>query len=177
MSKVSGEHSSRRQDCYSCSSDRLPILPPNTAYYKLTILELIITNNADMSASFCLSKIDKTRPYICGTCQRSFARLEYLQRYKRCHIKEKPFEYPTCLRYARRDLLLHHQKKLHHMPTTSSYAGIYHDSTSGVSGVASGRNRARKLSVAGLNPTASNTQAIYTRLRTNAITYVNGNTM
>ncbi|KAK2471318.1 hypothetical protein H9L39_17549 [Fusarium oxysporum f. sp. albedinis] len=158
--------------------NRPPILPPNTAYCRLTIPDFTITANTDASASFCLSKMDRTRPHVCGTCQRYLARLEHLQRHERCHTKEKPFECPECSRcFARRDLLLRHRKKLHHTSTTSSHAGIRRDSASGVSGVASGRNRPRKLSVAGLNPTASNTPAIYTKPRANTITPVDGNTM
>ncbi|KAH7419230.1 hypothetical protein BKA64DRAFT_541098, partial [Cadophora sp. MPI-SDFR-AT-0126] len=52
---------------------------------------------------------DKPRPHVCGTCSRSFARLEHLKRHERSHTKEKPFECPECARcFARRDLLLRH---------------------------------------------------------------------
>ncbi|KAG7404573.1 Respiration factor 2 [Fusarium oxysporum f. sp. raphani] len=151
---------------------------PNFSCFNTAVSESTITANTNAPATFCLSKMDRTRPHVCGTCQRSFARLEHLQRHERCHTKEKPFECPECSRcFARRDLLLRHRKKLHHTSTTSSHAGIRLDSASGVSSVASGQNRTRKLSVAGLNPTASNTPAIYIKPRANTITHVDGNTM
>ncbi|KAF2122623.1 fungal-specific transcription factor domain-containing protein [Lophiotrema nucula] len=66
-------------------------------------------------------KNDKPRPHVCGTCSRSFARLEHLKRHERSHTKEKPFECPQCTRcFARRDLLLRHQQKLHQQGATSS---------------------------------------------------------
>lgn len=59
-------------------------------------------------------KTDKPRPHVCGTCTRSFARLEHLKRHERSHTKEKPFQCPVCERcFARRDLLLRHKQKLH----------------------------------------------------------------
>ncbi|KAL5395539.1 hypothetical protein PMIN06_005328 [Paraphaeosphaeria minitans] len=73
------------------------------------------------SAPFPPPKTDKPRPHVCGTCQRSFARLEHLKRHERSHTKEKPFECPQCTRcFARRDLLLRHQQKLHQQGATSS---------------------------------------------------------
>ena len=40
--------------------------------------------------------------------------MEHLKRHERSHTKEKPFECPECARcFARRDLLLRHQQKLH----------------------------------------------------------------
>ncbi|KEQ76066.1 hypothetical protein M436DRAFT_40170 [Aureobasidium namibiae CBS 147.97] len=65
-------------------------------------------------AKFPPPKTDKPRPHVCGTCGRSFARLEHLKRHERSHTKEKPFECQECKRcFARRDLLLRHQQKLH----------------------------------------------------------------
>lgn len=61
------------------------------------------------------------RSHICGTCSRSFARLEHLKRHVRSHTKEKPFECPQCTRcFARRDLLLRHQQRLHQQDAISS---------------------------------------------------------
>ncbi|KAF2269808.1 DNA binding regulatory protein-like protein AmdX [Lojkania enalia] len=73
------------------------------------------------STPFPPPKTDKPRPHVCGTCSRSFARLEHLKRHERSHTKEKPFECPQCTRcFARRDLLLRHQQKLHQQGATSS---------------------------------------------------------
>ena len=44
-----------------------------------------------------------------------------MKRHERSHTKEKPFECPECTRcFARRDLLLRHQQKLHLTNTPSS---------------------------------------------------------
>ncbi|KAK2470373.1 hypothetical protein H9L39_17990 [Fusarium oxysporum f. sp. albedinis] len=140
--------------------------------------EPTITANTKAPVNFPPPKTDKTRPHVCGTCQRSFARSEHLQRHERCHTKEKPFECPECARcFARRDLLLRHQQKLHQTSTTSSRPGNRRASASGVSGVAPGRSRARKLSIAEPNPAVSYAPTIYIRPRANTITHVDGNTM
>lgn len=77
--------------------------------------------HAAANGQFPPPKTDKPRPHVCGTCGRSFARLEHLKRHERSHTKEKPFECPECTRcFARRDLLLRHQQKLHMTNTTSS---------------------------------------------------------
>lgn len=77
--------------------------------------------NTTAEGQFPPPKTDKPRPHVCGTCGRSFARLEHLKRHERSHTKEKPFECPECTRcFARRDLLLRHQQKLHMTNTTSS---------------------------------------------------------
>ncbi|KAK3680184.1 hypothetical protein LTR78_000561 [Recurvomyces mirabilis] len=96
-------------------------------------------------------KTDKPRPHVCGTCGRSFARLEHLKRHERSHTKEKPFECPECTRcFARRDLLLRHQQKLHMTNTTSSRPrNGRRESVSGAS--VSGSNRVRKNSIANGN--------------------------
>ncbi|KAF2486275.1 fungal-specific transcription factor domain-containing protein [Neohortaea acidophila] len=91
-------------------------------------------------------KTDKPRPHVCGTCGRSFARLEHLKRHERSHTKEKPFECPECTRcFARRDLLLRHQQKLHMTNTTSSrQRNGRRESVSGAS-VTSGRVRKNSI--------------------------------
>ncbi|CCG84530.1 protein of unknown function [Taphrina deformans PYCC 5710] len=68
----------------------------------------------------------KAKPYVCLTCTRPFARLEHLKRHERSHTKEKPFccdqagDIIGCgRRFARRDLLLRHQQKIHLFPNTS----------------------------------------------------------
>lgn len=113
-------------------------------------------NNSDTAAStttkspnnFPPPKTDKPRPHVCGTCQRSFARLEHLKRHERSHTKEKPFECPECARcFARRDLLLRHQQKLHMTTTPSSRPRNRRESVA--SSTAAGNSRVRKGSVSG----------------------------
>lgn len=97
-------------------------------------------------------KTDKPRPHVCGTCGRSFARLEHLKRHERSHTKEKPFECPECTRcFARRDLLLRHQQKLHMTNTTSSRPRA--NRRESVSSTVSSANKVRKNSVANLGAT------------------------
>ncbi|KAI1265070.1 DNA binding regulatory protein AmdX [Xylariaceae sp. FL1019] len=123
-------------------------------------------------------KTDKPRPHVCGTCQRSFARLEHLKRHERSHTKEKPFECPECTRcFARRDLLLRHQQKLH-QSTTPSSRPRRRESTSST---ATAQSRARKNSVANAANTANaanaaaQPNAASMRPRANTISHVDGN--
>ncbi|KAL6399187.1 zinc finger protein adr1 [Ilyonectria robusta] len=133
-----------------------------------------ITVNTKAPANFPPPKTDKPRPHVCGTCQRSFARLEHLKRHERSHTKEKPFECPECSRcFARRDLLLRHQQKLHQTSTPSSRPRNRRESTTGV---APGGSRARKNSVAG-PPAANNAASNSVRPRANTISHVDGNAM
>ncbi|VUC32147.1 unnamed protein product [Clonostachys rosea] len=119
-------------------------------------------------------KTDKPRPHVCGTCQRSFARLEHLKRHERSHTKEKPFECPQCARcFARRDLLLRHQQKLHQTSTPSSRPRNRRESTSGATPA---QSRARKNSVANAAASA-NVAANTMRPRANTISHVDQNTM
>ncbi|KAK3334431.1 hypothetical protein B0H65DRAFT_83110 [Neurospora tetraspora] len=123
-------------------------------------------------------KTDKPRPHVCGTCQRSFARLEHLKRHERSHTKEKPFECPDCARcFARRDLLLRHQQKLHQTTTPSSRPRNRRESTSAP--MAGGNNRVRKNSVAGPGPNAAAQAAVTAamRPRANTISHVDTATM
>lgn len=147
-----------------------PILP---RLCMLTLPASTITVNTKTPANFPPPKTDKPRPHVCGTCQRSFARLEHLKRHERSHTKEKPFECPECTRcFARRDLLLRHQQKLHQTTTPSSRPRNRRESASGV---APG-SRARKNSVAGttgVNSAAANS----VRPRANTISHVDGNAM
>ncbi|KAI9698810.1 MAG: hypothetical protein M1836_003920 [Candelina mexicana] len=107
-----------------------------------------VNNTQSANANFPPPKTDKPRPHVCGTCSRSFARLEHLKRHERSHTKEKPFECPECTRcFARRDLLLRHQQKLHMTTTTSARPRSgRRESTSNTAG--SGPGRVRKNSVA-----------------------------
>ncbi|KAI9748363.1 MAG: hypothetical protein M4579_007246 [Chaenotheca gracillima] len=120
-------------------------------------------------------KTDKPRPHICGTCTRSFARLEHLKRHERSHTKEKPFECPECARcFARRDLLLRHQQKLHLTNTTSSRPrNARRESAS--STAASGPGRVRKNSVAHAASAPGNAASM--RPRANTISHVDGSTL
>ncbi|KAL1841559.1 hypothetical protein VTJ49DRAFT_6932 [Mycothermus thermophilus] len=122
------------------------------------------------AAAFPPPKTDKPRPHVCGTCQRSFARLEHLKRHERSHTKEKPFECPECTRcFARRDLLLRHQQKLHQTTTPSSRPRNRRESASGATPSA---GRVRKNSVAGPSAAAGNTGAASMRPRANTISHV-----
>ncbi|KAF2773142.1 hypothetical protein EJ03DRAFT_265846 [Teratosphaeria nubilosa] len=105
--------------------------------------------NGTVNGTFPPPKTDKPRPHVCGTCGRSFARLEHLKRHERSHTKEKPFECPECTRcFARRDLLLRHQQKLHMTNTTSSRPRTgRRESVGGASG---GRVRKNSIASAGL---------------------------
>ncbi|KAK0388328.1 hypothetical protein NLU13_4573 [Sarocladium strictum] len=135
-----------------------------------------ITVNTKPPANFPPPKTDKPRPHVCGTCQRSFARLEHLKRHERSHTKEKPFECPECTRcFARRDLLLRHQQKLHQTSTPSSRPRNRRESASGATPAPS---RARKNSIAGPNAAAAaNAGNAPMRPRANTISHVDGSAM
>lgn len=129
-----------------------------------------ITVNTKAPANFPPPKTDKPRPHVCGTCQRSFARLEHLKRHERSHTKEKPFECPECTRcFARRDLLLRHQQKLHQTTTPSSRPRNRRESASST---APGASRLRKNSVAGANAAAAAAVTASMRPRANTISHV-----
>ena len=119
-------------------------------------------------------KTDKSRPYVCAICQRSFARLEHLKRHGRSHTKEKPFECPECGRcFARRDLLLRHRRKLHRTSNPSSRAQIRLECATSI---AAGQSRARKNSLAG-STAGANSAAASMRSRANIITQVDSAAM
>ncbi|PSN66519.1 DNA binding regulatory protein-like protein AmdX [Corynespora cassiicola Philippines] len=122
------------------------------------------------TAPFPPPKTDKPRPHICGTCTRSFARLEHLKRHERSHTKEKPFECPQCTRcFARRDLLLRHQQKLHQQGATSSRPrNGRRESTTGLPPNAPGR--VRKNSVA--SSIGAGAGAASMRPRANTISHI-----
>ena len=105
--------------------------------------------------------------------------MEHLKRHERSHTKEKPFECPECSRcFARRDLLLRHQQKLHQTTTPSSRPRNRRESTSSV---APGASRMRKNSVAGpVNPsptTAVGSGSASMRPRANTISHVDLQTL
>jgi hypothetical protein len=125
-----------------------------------------INGNPKATNSFPPPKTDKPRPHVCGTCQRSFARLEHLKRHERSHTKEKPFECPECARcFARRDLLLRHQQKLHMTTTPSSRPRNRRESAASTT---AGPGRVRKGSVANGHGAAT------MRPRANTISHVDG---
>jgi hypothetical protein len=144
----------------------------NEVFFLLEASTIMVNTKAP--ANFPPPKTDKPRPHVCGTCQRSFARLEHLKRHERSHTKEKPFECPECTRcFARRDLLLRHQQKLHQTTTPSSRPRNRRESASGAT---PGAGRVRKNSVAGPNP-ATASAAASMRPRANTISHVDGATM
>ncbi|GJN70056.1 hypothetical protein PLICBS_004108 [Purpureocillium lilacinum] len=116
---------------------------------------------------------DKTRPHVCAACQRSFARLEHLNRHERTHTQEKPFECPECARcFSRRDLLRRHQQKLHR--TTTPSRSCHHRESA--TRVASGQCRLRNDSAAAVTAGANSAAAcMWPRL--NSITHVDGAAM
>jgi len=122
------------------------------------------------NTAFPPPKTDKPRPHVCGTCQRSFARLEHLKRHERSHTKEKPFECPQCARcFARRDLLLRHQQKLHQQGATSSRPRSgRRESTTGLPPNPSGRVRKNSVASSVSGAVASATM----RPRANTISHV-----
>ncbi|KAF2005612.1 hypothetical protein P154DRAFT_315083 [Amniculicola lignicola CBS 123094] len=130
------------------------------------------------AASFPPPKTDKPRPHVCGTCSRSFARLEHLKRHERSHTKEKPFECPQCTRcFARRDLLLRHQQKLHQQGAPSSRPrNGRRESTTGLP--PNSASRVRKGSVAGSVPGgAGGVGAGTMRPRANTIGHIDGSAL
>ena len=134
-----------------------------------------LTSVANENPNFPPPKTDKPRPHVCGTCGRSFARLEHLKRHERSHTKEKPFECPECTRcFARRDLLLRHQQKLHMTTTPSSRPrNGRRESTS--STAVNGSGRVRKNSVANSTGVAASTGLM--RPRANTISHVDNATL
>ncbi|KXL41652.1 MAG: hypothetical protein FE78DRAFT_35117 [Acidomyces sp. 'richmondensis'] len=132
-------------------------------------------NNAPNGATngqFPPPKTDKPRPHVCGTCGRSFARLEHLKRHERSHTKEKPFECPECTRcFARRDLLLRHQQKLHMTNTTSSRPRSGRRESIGGASVSGARVRKNSLANNGLGG-CHTLGAVGPRPRANTISHI-----
>lgn len=100
----------------------------------------------------------KAKPYVCLTCTRPFARLEHLKRHERSHTKEKPFQciqagnIPGCGRcFARRDLLLRHQQKIHLSPNTNKRRRLSTNSIVSTTSVASNPSNT-STDVSGPNP-------------------------
>ena len=129
-------------------------------------------------AQFPPPKTDKPRPHVCGTCSRSFARLEHLKRHERSHTKEKPFECPECTRcFARRDLLLRHQQKLHATnPASSKPRAGRRESVTGAA-VPGTTNRVRKNSMATNGNGMSGMAANSVRPRANTISHIDLSTL
>ena len=127
--------------------------------------------NGTANGQFPPPKTDKPRPHVCGTCGRSFARLEHLKRHERSHTKEKPFECPECTRcFARRDLLLRHQQKLHMTNTTSSRPR--NGRRESVSSASVTNGRVRKNSIANGSVAGSTGISATHRPRANTISHI-----
>jgi hypothetical protein len=160
-----------------------PVTPPITASTTTTTTAgsteetastITVNTTKTPGANFPPPKTDKPRPPVCGTCQRSFARLEHLKRHERSHTKEKPFACPECTRcFARRDLLLRHQQKLHQTTTPSSRPRNRRESAASANPV---QSRARKNSIAGPGAAAAAAAAAAAnasmRPRANTISHV-----
>ncbi|KAJ4195506.1 hypothetical protein NW759_016440 [Fusarium solani] len=130
--------------------------------------------NTETPANFS-PKTDKPRSYVCGSCQRYFARLEHLKRHERTHTKEKPFECPVCKRrFARRDPLLRHRQKLHQTSISSSRS---HSRRKLISGVVPVQSRARNNGLAGPNIAASNVSSTSVKPRAITISHVDNSPM
>ncbi|PKK46141.1 hypothetical protein CI102_8369 [Trichoderma harzianum] len=60
------------------------------------------------------NKQGRSRPPLCPYCQRSFSRLEHLQRHIRSHTNDKPFSCEICSRsFGRNDLVIRHKRLVH----------------------------------------------------------------
>ncbi|KAJ0414695.1 hypothetical protein BJY00DRAFT_19994 [Aspergillus carlsbadensis] len=57
---------------------------------------------------------DDRREFACVYCQKTFRRLEHLQRHTRRHTNEKPFACRCGAMFTRRDLLRRHERIVHH---------------------------------------------------------------
>jgi hypothetical protein len=98
-----------------------------------------------------------------------------LKRHERSHTKEKPFECPQCTRcFARRDLLLRHQQKLHQQGAASTRPrNGRRESTTGLP--PSGTGRVRKNSVASsITGTSGVSGTAGMRPRANTISHIDG---
>ncbi|KAK4076894.1 hypothetical protein Purlil1_12518 [Purpureocillium lilacinum] len=72
-------------------------LPVTSSWYVLLVADLALIAAAEININVktvaeSSKESDKTRPHVCAACQRSFARLEHLNRHERTHTREKPFE-------------------------------------------------------------------------------------
>ncbi|KAK0827817.1 hypothetical protein LTR91_002269 [Friedmanniomyces endolithicus] len=136
-------------DNKSADISKLDSIVGNAKSARSSVKDKTSTDHDVVGSQFPPPKTDKPRPHVCGTCSRSFARLEHLKRHERSHTKEKPFECPECTRcFARRDLLLRHQQKLHMTnPASSRPRTGRRESVSGSS--VTGSAKVRKNSTAG----------------------------
>ncbi|KAI9376171.1 hypothetical protein BJX61DRAFT_461673 [Aspergillus egyptiacus] len=60
------------------------------------------------------------REFACAYCQKTFRRLEHLQRHTRRHTNEKPFVCRCGATFSRRDLLRRHERIVHHSGTSAN---------------------------------------------------------
>ncbi|KAL2842140.1 hypothetical protein BJX68DRAFT_257905 [Aspergillus pseudodeflectus] len=67
---------------------------------------------------------DDRREFACAYCQKTFRRLEHLQRHTRRHTNEKPFACRCGALFTRRDLLRRHERIVHPSWTNANESNV-----------------------------------------------------
>jgi uncharacterized protein YlaI len=88
-------------------------------------LEALVPPTWDSLALQNPAKYTKSRPHVCHTCQRAFARSEHLQRHERSHAKIRSYPCTECdQRVATAELLAEHQELWH---AKKPYTNVFFD--------------------------------------------------
>ncbi|KAI9925312.1 hypothetical protein MW887_006240 [Aspergillus wentii] len=80
---------------------------------------------------------DEDRQFRCTYCQKSFRRLEHLQRHTRRHTNEKPFTCCCGASFSRRDLLRRHERMIDHSNAANAPSRVSDDSDLSIHDIAS----------------------------------------